>query len=128
MRMQEARVIKALFKELLRAPLEPFPLPRRSLIAPVEPGVYVIYGRTGMVLHVGRTSRGRLGLRQRLKDHLHCASSFSIEYLKRDASRLRNGCKYRCLVVKNSRRRALLEALAIGCLCPAHIGLGDAII
>jgi excinuclease UvrABC nuclease subunit len=94
--------------------------------APVEPGVYVIYGARGKVLHVGRTPRGMLGLRQRLTNHLHGMSSFVIKHLNRDSSKLRNGCAFRCLVVKHPRRRALLEAYATGCLCPAHLGVGEA--
>ena len=32
---------------------------------------------------------------------------------------------YHSLVVKDARLRALLEAYAIGSLCPEHIGLGE---
>jgi hypothetical protein len=53
-------------------------------------------------------------------------SSFTLKYkpLKKDGSCLREGYKFRCLVVQSQRQRALLEALAIGRLCPAHLGLG----
>jgi hypothetical protein len=122
--LNERELIKTLFEELMRSPLQPFPGHRGKLDAPIEPGVYVIYGARGKVLHVGRTPRGLLGLRQRLTNHLHGMSSFVIKYLNRDGSKLRNGCGFRCIVVKNPRRRALLEAYATGCLCPAHLGLG----
>lgn len=39
--------------------------------------------------------------------------------------KLRGGYGFRYLTVKNPRQRALLEAYAIGVLCPAHIGLGE---
>jgi hypothetical protein len=55
--MREPDIIKGLFKELIAAPLQQFPNHRSSLIAPMEPGVYVIYGRNGKILHVGRTPR-----------------------------------------------------------------------
>jgi hypothetical protein len=61
----------------------------------------------------------------RLANHLHGLSSFTKHYLEGKGSKLRQGYSYRCLPVKNLRRRALLEAYAIGCLCPKHIGLGQ---
>jgi hypothetical protein len=36
---------------------------------------------------------------------------------------VRARCTYRFLIVENDRMRALLEAYAIGHLCPHHIGL-----
>src|SRR5262249_12513613 len=88
---------------------------------------YVIYSSTGKVLHVGRTLRGLLGIRQRLTNHLQRQSSFTMQYLKGDSSKLRS-CKFRCLVVTNPRKRALLEAYATGYLCPAHLGLGETVV
>jgi hypothetical protein len=41
-----------------------------------------------------------------------------------DGSRLRGRYKFRCIVVRSDRQRALLEAYAIGFLCPAHMGTG----
>ena len=94
-------------------------------MAPPEPGVYVIR-KSDAVLHVGRTLRGKNGLYQRLKNHLHGSSSFTHEYLKGKEVVLRDGKHtYQFLVVKNTRTRALLEAYAIGVLCPKHIGLGE---
>jgi hypothetical protein len=65
------------------------------------------------VLYVGRTTRGQLGgLRRRLITHRKKIGSA-------------RGCKFRCLIVKKPRDRALLEAYATGFLCPKHIGLAD---
>jgi len=101
-----------------------FPQERQQLKAPSEPAVYII--RKGeIVLHVGRTLRGKYGLYQRLKNHLYGASSFTDKYLKGNGATLRKGHTYQFLVVEDARLRALLEAYAIGTLCPKHIGLGD---
>jgi hypothetical protein len=124
MMSREQRTVRLLFSELMRDEPKIFPRPRRRLEAPNQQGVYLICDPRGKVLHVGRTPSGVGGIRQRLKNHLHGASSFTIRYLKGRGAKLRHGYKYRCLVVKNQWRRALLEAYAIGYLCPAHIGLG----
>src|SRR6476620_6693462 len=61
----EPKVIRRLFKKLRHAPRTPFPKPRRRIQAPNEHGVYIIYSpRASEVLHVGRTYRGKGGLRQ----------------------------------------------------------------
>jgi hypothetical protein len=60
-----------------------------------------------------------------LKDHLHGNSSFTNEYLKGDGSILRRGYMYKYLIILDPRERALVEALAVGTLCPLHLGLGD---
>ena len=77
------------------------------------------------VLHVGRTLRGEGGLRQRLNNHLHGRSSFTKKFYKGRGRNLRSGHTYQFLVVEDARRRALLEAYAIGRLCPKHLGLGE---
>jgi hypothetical protein len=94
--------------------------------APDLQGVYVIYNARGKVLHVGRTPKGAKGLHQRLSNHLHGASSFTIKYLEGHGARLRRGGTFRYLVVASPRLRALLEAYAIGSLCPAHLGVSAA--
>jgi excinuclease UvrABC nuclease subunit len=120
----ERRVVQKLFKELCAQPQCSFPQHRQPLNAPKKPGVYVI--RNGrVVLHVGRTLRGKEGLRQRLKNHLHGSSSFTYEYLNGRGARLRKGHTYQYLMVGNPRQRALLEAYAVATLCPKHIGLGE---
>lgn len=119
----EKQKVKKLFKALCKQPMWQFPQARRKLEAPLKPGVYII--RKGrVVLHVGRTVRGRGGLQQRLKNHLHGNSSFTNEYLNGKGDKLRKGHTFQLLVVKNRRLRALLEAYATGKLCPKHIGLG----
>ncbi len=120
----EQKTVRALFTELTRSPLQTFPVLRGRLHAPDRQGVYVIYDPRGKAAHVGRTPRAKHGIAQRLRDHMSARSSFTIQYLKGDGSKLRGKYKFRCLVVKERRRRALLEAYATGHLCPAHIGLG----
>lgn len=93
---------------------------------PIKQGVYIIYSPREHVVHVGRTYRGRKGLQQRIKNHLHGSSSFTIEYLKGRGDKLKNGYTYQYLPLKNWRRRAFLEAYATGFLCPAHIGKNQA--
>lgn len=117
--------ILALFNQLVSSTLHQFPLSRNSLDAPSGHGVYVIYASDGLALHVGKSSRGRQGLRQRLVNHLAGQSSFVNLYFVGDRTQLRNGCCFRYLEIENPRLRALLEAYAIGYLCPAHIGLND---
>jgi hypothetical protein len=124
--VEENQVVQTLLRELMSAPPQPFPPPRKRLEAPTAQGVYVIYERSGRVVHVGRTPRGSRGIRQRLANHLHNLSSFTNKYLNGRGSELRDGYMFRCLVVEDPRKRALLEAYATGCLCPAHLGLGQA--
>jgi hypothetical protein len=69
--------------------------------------------------------RGSLIAASAAGHHLHNASSFTAKYPDGHGARLRGGYTFRCLAVKEPRRRALLEAYAIGFLCPAHIGLGQ---
>ena len=121
----EDKRVKELFNTLCSQPMLPFPEARKRLVAPSEGGVYIIR-RDGTILHVGRSLRGKEGLRQRLKNHLHGSSSFTIVYLKGNGDLLRDSRHtYQCLVVEDTRLRALLEAYAIGVLCPRHIGLGE---
>jgi len=122
---KESQEIKKLFNKLCVEPKRPFPWFHQTLDAPSEPGVYIIC-KEKTVLHVGRTLRGRNGIHQRLKNHLHGSSSFTKKYLKGKGEILReDGYTYKYLVLKNPRKRALLEAYAVGILCPEHLGLGD---
>jgi excinuclease UvrABC nuclease subunit len=124
MKSREPKKIAGLFAALKGARLRKFPARREHLDAPTEQGVYVIYSPHGKVLHVGSTPRAKNGIAQRLRNHMATQSSFTVKYLCKDGSRLRKGYEFRYLVVTSQRRRALLEALAIARLCPAHIGLG----
>jgi len=70
-----------LFTRLKRTPLKTFPGSQGKIDAPNGQGVYVIYDPLGNVAHVGRTPSGSGGIRQRLKNHLHGASSFTRQRL-----------------------------------------------
>jgi hypothetical protein len=121
---EHARLV-VLFDQLTRSPLQYFPPQGAKVSAPERQGVYIIYSPKKVVLHVGNTPRARGGIRQRLKNHMRGQSSFTRNYLKGDGARLRSGYGFRCLVVAKPRMRMLLEAYAIGHLCPKHIGLGQ---
>jgi hypothetical protein len=121
---EECREIENLFRKLCDQPRRSFPQEHQRLDAPLRHGVYII--RKGeAVLHVGRTLRAKDGLHQRLTNHLHGSSSFTEEYLKGHGEILR-GTQYtfQYLEVPDQRKRALLEAYAVGQLCPVHLGLG----
>ena len=113
--------LRALFDKLTREPKHKFP-GRGPPYARTDRGVYVIYDPQGKAAHVGSTRRAKHGIRQRLRNHLAGLSSFVILHLNRDPSQLRRGYEFQCLVIADSRLRALLEAYAIGQLCPVHIG------
>jgi hypothetical protein len=121
----EHQLIKDLFEDLCSQPKRPFPQFRQPLDAPAKHGVYII--RQGqMILHVGRTVRGQDGLHQRLHNHLHGSSSFTRKYLNGNGATLRkSGFTYQFLELEDARKRALLEAFAVGVLCPKHLGLGE---
>jgi hypothetical protein len=92
---------------------------------PDKHGVYIIYSPRGVVLHVGRTLRGKRGLRQRLNNHLHGASSFTIQHLEGNGVQLRGSHRFSFLEIADPRTRALVEAFAVGSLCPKHLGVGE---
>ena len=120
----ESQKILMLFNQLCKQSKHLFPKYRQSLIASSKPGVYIIRKKNA-VLHVGRTLRGKYGLNQRLKNHIHGSSSFTNEFLNGKGEILRgDDYTYQYIEVEDPRKRALLEAYAIGKLCPAHIGLG----
>jgi len=123
MHREQAR-LSELFARLVSEPKRKFPPPRGRLRAPTARGVYVIYDPRGRPAHVGGTPRAKKGIAQRLRDHLAGRSSFVIRHLKSKPSKLRGRYEFQCLPVADARRRALLEAYAIGQLCPAHIGHG----
>jgi hypothetical protein len=54
---REQKNVEALFKKLMGAHLENFPEAgkRKAIAAPESRGVYVIYDRSGRVVHVGGT-------------------------------------------------------------------------
>ena len=120
----ELSKIKELFKSLLKETDQLFPRPGEKLSASTKQGVYIISSIKGTVLHVGKTARAKSGIKQRLNNHLHGQSSFTIKYLDGNGAKLRGKCKYKYIEVADPRLRALLEAYAISNLCPRHLGLG----
>ena len=116
--------VRAFYTKLIRSKHTKFPSRGEKLHAPNRQGVYVICDPRGAVVHVGRTPKAKHGIAQRLQNHMAGASSFTEKYLKGHGTRLRGKYTFQCLVVKNKKLRAYLEAYAIGRLCPAHIGLG----
>jgi hypothetical protein len=117
--------VAARFKMLMKQEQIVFPAARESPAAPKGQGVYVIRDQRKMVLHVGRTLRGKRGLHQRLYDHLCGRSSFVFKHFRGDGAKLRGVCTYQFLVEPNDRVRGLLEAHAISHLCPMHFGTGN---
>ncbi len=120
--MSEPEEVQRLLQALISEPLTPFPKRGEKLQCSTERGVYIVYRDDGAILHVGNTPRGKDGLFGRLDDHLHGRSSFSRALFNRKGHLLREGHSYRCLPVENAKKRVLLEALAIGVLCPEHLG------
>ena len=119
-KMSKPECIKALSKALMRQRVQEFPKTGKPM-AENKPGVYVIHGSNGAVLHVGKSC----DVKQGLYNHLSSQSSFAKKFLDRDGKRLRNGrYTFRYMLVKHDRTRALLEAFVIGSLCPKHIGQG----
>lgn len=122
---RELQTIKKLFAQLMKAAPIAFPSARQRLDAPTTQGVYLIFGPRGRILHVGRTVSGQRGLRQRLNNHLQGQSSFTASMFKRKGHLLRETHSFAYLEVSDARRRALLEAYAVGNLCPEHLGVGE---
>ena len=119
----ELEKIRGLYKKLINEEKHIFPK-TGGLKAPIERGVYVIFDPKGTVLHVGKTSRAKQGLRQRLNNHLRGQSSFTKKYLKGRGAKLRAGYAFKSVIVDDARLRTLLEAYALAYLCPKHLGTG----
>jgi hypothetical protein len=118
--------VRRYYKQLQKAPRRAFPQPRQRLDCPRCQGVYIIFDRDRNVAHVGRTTRARSGLAQRLRAHLAGRSSFVVKFLRNKPALLRRGYSYSFVEVPDARHRALVEAYATGMLCPRHIGTGEA--
>ena len=118
--MTEPEVVRDLFEQLVLAPLHPISEPW-----PEAHGVYVIVGPEGEPVYVGRSVRHQHGLFARWNRHNKGRSSFMRILYNRDRSKL-DGHQARWLLVEDNRLRCLLEYLAIGILCPKHVGLGTA--
>lgn len=92
-------------------------------MAPSTGGIYIVRGPRRTVWHVGKSGN----LQRRLNNHLlttpkRSYSSFAGKALKRRGDRLRRGFAYAFLEVPDWRLRALAEHLAVGVLCPKHLG------
>jgi hypothetical protein len=121
----ERRVIAELYRSLLDQEVCLFPPAKGNLKAPNNAhGVYIIRDSSEHIVHVGRTYRGKRGLWQRLNNHLQGKSSFVKVFLKGKKWLLRESYTYQLLKVAHPRKRALLENLAAGLLCPEHLGVG----
>lgn len=116
--------IRYLYKKLLSTKKVLFPIIGCQFYAPSQKGVYIIYNKNDVVVHVGCTPRAKNGIKQRLVNHLRGQSSFVHQFLRKNKTLLRNGYGFRCLAVKDPRERKYLEGLATGLLCPKHIGKG----
>jgi len=123
--MKECEKIMLLHKELINSKNHLFPTKGTAVNVTEKQGVYIIYSPKGEVLHVGTTKRGKGGLNQRLNNHRNGSSSFSKKYLKPNNINLSDNYMFKYIVVEEGRKRAFLEALTIGLLCPKHIGTGE---
>jgi hypothetical protein len=122
--MARHKKISRLYGKLLDSEKVLFPATGYKFSAPSQKGVYIIYNYNDKVVHVGCTPRARYGIRQRLCNHLQGKSSFVGQFLRGNGTLLRLGYGFRCLVVEEPCDRKYLEGLAIGKLCPKHIGKG----
>jgi hypothetical protein len=122
---RELPKIRELYQKLRRS--KPFNFPKKGdeLHCTDNHGVYIIFSPSGKPLHVGRTLRGKKGLCQRLKNHLHRNSSFVRNYRSGRDTKLRKGYKFAYVKVPTARRRALLEAFTVAKQCPKYLGLGQ---
>lgn len=121
--MHERDRIQQLLDALEQASITPFPSGGESITVPKKLGVYVIRDPTKSVVYVGRTTRAKNGLHQRLRNHMAGKSALVRLHLNGDTSRLREGYSYQFLEVENDRERALLEHLAVAWHCPVVLGL-----
>ena len=122
--MDESKIIMKQYEALITCSFAVFPT-NGTVEVSNEQGVYIIYSPQNEVLHVGTTKRGQGGLNQRLYNHLSGTSTFRKQYLKPNGISLRNGYKFKYIIINDARTRALLEALTAGLLCPVHFGTGE---
>lgn len=123
--MSYPKRIDSLFNELIDSELKEFPKSGRPSASNAK-GVYIIYDKNKLVLHVGSTPRGKNGINQRLYNHLTRSSSFYKKYLKVQGIDLRKNHSFKYIEIDDdARKRGLLESLAIGKLCPKHFGTGE---
>lgn len=122
--MNEQNKILDFHNKLINSNYHDFPI-SGNVIVTNKQGVYIIYSKNIDVLHVGKTDSAKNGLNQRLSNHLQNKSSFNKLFMQTNNISLRGWGKFQYIEVENARERALVEALTIGLLCPAHIGTGE---
>jgi excinuclease UvrABC nuclease subunit len=120
--MEESKKVKKLVKKLEKAEILAFPEEGKIELPEVE-GVYAIVNKKDEVIHVGKTEGGLGGLFARLNGHLYGKSALRKAYLAPNEINLRNKCGVKWVEVKTERLRYLVEARAIGKLCPAYLPL-----
>lgn len=121
--MDEGEKVKVLYAQLVSSSANAFPAIGKVNVTTSQ-GVYIIYSSKNEVLHVGKTARAKNGLNQRLTNHLRGQSSFSKQNVLNNGIDLRLSGKFKYIEIENPRIRSFVEALAIGKLCPKHIGTG----
>jgi hypothetical protein len=121
--MHERNRVQQLLEALNRAPISRFPRGSESIDVPKKLGVYVIRDPDEAVVYVGRTTRAKNGLHQRLRNHMAGKSALVRVFLQGDTSKLREGFSYQFLEVEDDRERALLEHIATAWHCPTVLGL-----
>lgn len=125
--MHERNRIQQLLEALNQAPIRPFPRGSESILVPKKLGVYVIRNPDEAVVYVGRTTRAKNGLHQRLRNHMAGKSALVKNHLKGNTSMLREGFSYQFLEVEDDRERALLEHIATAWHCPIVLGLSGSL-
>lgn len=111
------------YEKLILSPKHNFPEKGKVNVSSKH-GVYIIYCPNDFVLHVGMTPYGKSGLNQRLYNHISKTGVFYREYLRPKDMCLRGTGKFQYIEIDDPRKRALVEALTAGLLCPAHFGTG----
>jgi excinuclease UvrABC nuclease subunit len=120
--MEEGKKIKKLFKKLCKS--EGVLVPKEGRIElPETEGVYLLLNKKDEVLLVGKTEGGKGGLRSRINSQLFGASPFRKMYLLPSGTDIRKKHYVHCLAIESERDRILVEAYAMGKLCPEFIGM-----
>lgn len=114
--------IKVLLNKLLGSNLIKFTDKITISNLPKNQAVYIIQYQK-KILHVGRTYCAADGIKQRIKNHLYRNSSFMKSYNKMTKKKLKKYCSFKYIIVDDNRKRALLEFLTIGTLCPEYLGV-----
>lgn len=115
------KIIQSHFNRLIKSRLLSFKSTTDVNNISTNLGVYIIYNNKKEVLYIGRTPKAKGGLKQRIKNHLNGASSFSINFAQKNNLDLKKIGKFRYIPIEDYSERAYTEALATGKLCPQYI-------